>query len=494
MMPEVPRLRLTQTFLAVLLTFSVPLAAASLQERVQGVIDAAPPSVRGWTAIQVVDLTNGAVLFAQNPDQLLLPASNLKLFTVAMALMRLNPDYRFVTRLVHVPSGDVTLIGAGDPSMSDRIYPSEDSKRGEDSKLPKNPLQAMEALADQAVAAGLTRIDGNVIGDDSRYAWDPYPASWTADDLGHEYGAPVSALTLNDNTIAVSVRPGTRPGQLAKVILTPPIEYFAIDNQVTTVAGRATLPVRMRLIPGTRQVLLTGTLATGSIGTSEIFPVDDPALFAATALYDALLRRGVAIYGRPVARHRSSGGASPEITGTQLARRVSPPLLEILTVLEKSSQNLHTELVLREAGVVLQKDGSLAGGLRALDAFLPTVGVNTKEVVMEDAAGLARNDEVTAQALTQLLQSMNASAYRDVWLSFLPVGGEDGTLSKRLCCTSGGRIRAKTGTLARSVALSGYADSKSSGTLAFAILVNNFAAPISEVRAWVDKLASALVE
>jgi D-alanyl-D-alanine carboxypeptidase/D-alanyl-D-alanine-endopeptidase (penicillin-binding protein 4) len=163
--------------------------------------------------------------------------------------------------------------------------------------------------------------------------------------------------------------------------------------------------------------------------------------------------------------------------------------------LTKVSQNLHSELMLREVGFVVHGSGTHEAALREMAVFLTETRTLPSEWRSEDGSGLARNDEVTPRALTRLLRYMSLSAQRETWISFFPIGGEDGTLSNRLCCVSdGSRIRAKTGTLARAVALSGYAESRANGRLAFSILVNNFAAPAGETRAWVDKIAMSLVE
>jgi D-alanyl-D-alanine carboxypeptidase/D-alanyl-D-alanine-endopeptidase (penicillin-binding protein 4) len=462
-------------------------AAADLQARLDELL-AAPAGARAAAGIHVVELASGETLYARDADQLFLPASNMKLFTAALALTRLGPGYRFETRLIREPSGDVVLVGSGDPTLSGRVYPyAQGTPDG-------NPLGAIEAFADQAVAGGLRRIDGNVVGDDQRYPWAPHPPSWTQDDMLHDYGAPVSALTLNDNVITILVRPGARVGDLARVSLNPPVEYFTFDNRVTTTANGAP-EVRIERIPGTRQVALTGSIGLRYGGLEETLPVDDPALFAAQALYDALLRRGVAIRGRPVARHRAAAAPLIPAEGQLLAVRISPPLAEILQTVIKVSQNLHAELILRETGFTRRREGTQEAGFAELRAFLNDARISPVEWRSEDGSGLARNDEVTPAAVTRLLRHMSASPQAEVWRSLFPVGGQEGTLDRRLCCTSeGSRIRAKTGTLARSIALSGYADSRSRGTLVFSILVNNFAAPSNEVREWVDKMALELIE
>jgi len=472
------------------LLFAIPCAAADLTPAIDALMQASPVA-RASVGIHVVDLKSGSALYSRNADRLFLPASNMKLFTAGLALERLGPDYRMTTRLVRARSGDLVLVGGGDPSMSGRIYPYQ-----KDSPAPaNNPLRVIEELADQAVAAGLARVDGDIIGDDQLYPWAPYPPSWTVDDVSGEDGAPVSALTVNDNVITLAIHPAAHAGELAAISFEPALEYYAVDNRVLTVAGEKEARIRLTRTPGSRQLMVWGSIPLSGATVREIVAVDDPALFAACALYDALARRGVSIRGRPVARHRSASTDPLPLEGDVIATRTSPSLLEILQVIEKVSQNLHAELVLREVARVTRGAGTRESGLQELAVWLAGIGIKAEEWRAEDGSGLSRNDEVSPRAMTRLLSHMAASKHGAAWLSLLPVGGEDGTLANRLCCVSDGKlVRAKTGTLTRAIALSGYADSRTRGRLAFSILVNNFSAPLAEVRAWVDKIALTLVE
>ncbi len=475
---------------AAILLAAIPCIAADLPQSIDALMQASPVA-RASVGIQVVNLKTGTALYSRNAERLFLPASNMKLFTAALALEKLGPDYRMTTRLVRAASGDLILVGGGDPSMSGRTYPYQ---KGAPSG---NSLQAIEELADQAVAAGIQRIDGDIVGDDQLYPWAPYPPSWTVDDMIGEDGAPVSALTLNDNAVSLSIHPGARSGDLASISFEPQIEYYAVDNRVLTVAGEKEARIRLTRLPGSRQIQVWGTIPLAGTTVRETVAVDDPALFAACALYDALARRGVAIRGRPVARHRSLPEDPWPVEGDTIATRTSPPMAEMLQVIEKVSQNLHTELMLREVARVTRGTGTRESGLQELAGWLAGIGIKAEEWRAEDGSGLSRNDQVSPRALTRLLTYMAASKNAAAWVSLLPVGGEDGTLANRLCCVSDGsarKVRAKTGTLSRAVALSGYAESRARGRLAFSILVNNFSAPQAEVRAWVDKIALSLVE
>jgi len=480
---------------ALLLTVPLWVAGRCLAADLPQAIDAlmqASPVARASVGIQVVDLKTGNALYSRNADRLFLPASNMKLFTAALALERLGPDYRMTTRLVRATSGDLILVGGGDPSMSGRTYPYQKGAPA------ANPLQAIEDFADQAVAAGILRVDGDIVGDDQLYPWAPYPPSWTVDDIIGEDGASVSALTVNDNTIALTIHPAARAGDLAAISFEPAFEYYAVDNRVLTVAGEKEARIRLTRLPGSRQLQVWGTIPLAGATARETVAVDDPALFAACALYDALARRGVAIRGRPVARHRAIADDPWPVDGDVIATRMSPPMVEMLQVIEKVSQNLHTELMLREVARVTRGAGTRESGLQELATWLAGIGIKAEEWRAEDGSGLSRNDQVSPRAVTRLLSHMAASKNAVAWVSLLPVGGEDGTLANRLCCVSDAsaakQVRAKTGSLSRAVALSGYADSRTRGRLAFSILVNYFSAPQAEVRSWVDKIALSLVE
>lgn len=485
--------------------------AGDLEQRLAALVENKSP-VFGTIGIHVADAATGAPLYARNEDRLLLPASNLKLFTFALAMERLGPDYRFTTRVLLEPSGNLILSGSGDPSLSGRVYPyKKDTPLGP-------PLDPIEDLAAQIVARGIRRIDGDIVGDDRLYPWIPYPPSWSVDDTENDYGAPVSALSLDDNVVAITIQPGPHPGEHASMSMSPPVEFLTVDHRVVTgprassTSPASAASIRLRHVPGSRQWIVTGSIPAGSPAVTEYLPVDDPAAFAAAALYDDLVRRGVEIRGRPVARHRAPGVEYVAPTGNEIASRQSPALAELLRVAEKVSQNLHAELILREIGRVGhigtnggttegahandgRHDGTAQAGLSEMSMLLKALDVDPNSARLDDGSGLGRNTLVTPRLITRLLVREYAAKDRETWVSLLPAGGQDGTLEHRLCCISEGLgIRAKTGTLGRAIALSGYADSKSSGTLAFSILVNDFSAPPGDVRAWVDKIAAALLE
>src|SRR5262249_18750634 len=303
---------------------------------------------------------------------------------------------------------------------------------------PGDGLQAIEDLASQVVARGVRRIDGDIVGDDSVYVWDPYPDGWGLGDALWEYGAPVSALTINDNAFILRVL----PGDPARISIEPPLEFYQIDNHVRPGPSRK---IRVEREPGSRQLRVWGTLPPKGPGQGENLAIHDPALYAAVALRDALARRGVAIRGEAIARHAPPGQVVEPTTGFELARRDSTPLLDDLRVTTKLSQNLHAELILRAVGRARRGMGTVEAGIEEMRVFLKEIGVTPAEYLPTDGSGLSRKNLVTPSAVVKLLQFMYRSPLREDWLSLLPIGGEDGTLKLRLRNTPAPRrIHAQT--------------------------------------------------
>jgi len=466
------------------------LGAAELPVKIQRVLDTATGMRHGFLGLLIVNAATGEVLFESNQNHLFVPASNSKLFTTALGLARLGPDHRFHTTVVAgwEPDGEgriagaVTLVGDGDTNLSGRELPYRvDSPHGEG-------LRAIEDLADQVAARGVRRIDGDIIGDDSAYVWEPYPSGWGQGDAIWEYGAPVSALTINDNAFTLTLH----PGEPTRVSIDPALEFYQIDNLVEQGSPRH---IRIEREPGSRQLRIWGTLPRNDPGLTEILAIHDPALYAAVALRDALERRGVAVRGEAVARHSLPGAPVAPSSGFELARMDSAPLLEGLRVAAKVSQNLHAEMILRAVGRARRGTGTREAGLEEMRMFLKEIGVPASEYQLDDGSGLSRTSLVTPDAVVKLLRFMYRSPYRQNWLSLLPVGGEDGTLRLRMRDTAAaGRIHAKTGSLTHVTALSGYAERKDGTMLAFSFLANNQSVPAAEVRAVLDKICVLMTE
>ena len=492
----------TTRLLVVIAVFSCLAGAATLAEKIDAAAQASPVIQRAVWGAKIVNPDSGEILYEKNADSPFIPASNVKLFSTALALVRLGADHHFQTLVVAdhpldaegTLHGDLRLVGGGDPTISGRAIPYKKNS------ILGNPLAALEELADKLVEQGLRRIEGDVIGDDSAYLWEPYPPGWVQEDTAWEYGAPVSALTLHDNTFRLDVLPGKTAGAPARLRLRPPVDYYRIDNRVKTVSNSPT-EVFVDWPSGSRELHLWGTIRPGD-GRTKLLAIRNPAEYAARVFTGMLADRGVAIIGQATARHlwmhqvdNYKQGSREAVTGgVELARRTSPPLFEILRIVAKVSQNLHAELVLREVGRVRRNIGSRAAGLEELKAFLKEAGIQPHEYHFEDASGLSTQNLATPSAVTKLLSYMYLSTDRDGWLELLPVGGEDGTLSRRFGGDNAGRVLAKTGSMTHVTALSGYVQPKSGDRLAFSVMVNNYTASDSAIRRFIDSIILMLLE
>ena len=446
---------------------------------------------QGFWGIRVLDAQTGAVIHAFNDRKFFVPASNTKLFTTSLAFSALGPDYRFVTRVEANSAPDTAgrvrelrLIGGGDANLSARVIPYERNKTG------ANPLAAIEALADRVVAAGIREV-GEVTGDDTAYMWEPFPDGWSVDDPIWEYGAPVSALTVNDNAFTLRVAPGAVAGAPAEVSLWPSVEYFTVHNRTQTL-GKPPAKLTTDRLPGSRELIVGGTVAARS---TNLLAVDDPALYAALCFREALLERGVRVRGAARSIHRRPDERPPAWSGLEIARHTSVALSDALTVVNKVSQNLHTELLLREIARRRHGVGSRQEGLKEVGAWLTSIGVEEGQYNFEDASGLSRLTLVTPETISKVLFYMYRSPHRELWVATLPVGGVDGTLATRFSGeAAGASIRAKTGSISHVSSLSGYAFRKDGRVLLFSIIANNYNAPHTPVRRVIDRIALALLD
>jgi D-alanyl-D-alanine carboxypeptidase/D-alanyl-D-alanine-endopeptidase (penicillin-binding protein 4) len=485
---------------ALAIALALELSAASLPESIEKLLAASPAARPAFWGIQIVDLASGKTLYELNPDHFFVPASNAKLFSTALALTRLGPDFTFQTRVVAGSPPDaegrihgaVRLVGGGDPNLSARAIPYRMGP------VTGNPLAAIEELADQVAARGVKRVDGDIIGDDTWYLWQPHAEGWSIDDPQSDDGPPISALTINDNVFTLRIRPGARAGDLAALELNPPVEYYRLDNRIRTVAAGGERSIYLRRIPGSPDVRLWGTIPLRDRGQELLVGIEDPAQYAAKALRQALEERGIAVDGGAVALHWFPGEApDPESAppGIELARRVSAPLIEDLRITDKVSQNLHAELALRAVGRARRNIGSFEAGQEELKAFLGEAGVDAAAYNVLDGSGLSRLNLVTPATVVKLLRHMYASPARERWISLLPVGGQDGTLSSRFGdSAAAGRVHAKTGTLSHVSALSGYIERPDGSWVVFSILVNNYSGRAAEVRGVMDRVCTLLLE
>src|SRR5450432_1544840 len=487
----------------------------SLQKQIDAILSQ-PELARGYWGIEVTSLSSGKVLYALNADRLFTPASNTKLFTTAAALALIGPDYKFRTSVETSGSldkygrlsGDLVLVGRGDPTLSGRELPySMRTQRDAD------PLQVLEKLADDVAQKGVKYIDGDIVADDSYFAFERYGEGWSQDDLVWAEGAPVSALTINDNVVFVNVQPGTHPGDKAFVSLTPFSGYYTIDNRVMTTPAGTGRRLYINREPGATQLTLWGTMPMDDAGANEGLAIEDPAEFAASLFRHMLEVRSVAVYGKDRTRHTelaslstfttiviasSRGGDEHSPTAPPgplvLAEYQSPPLSEDIQVINKVSQNLHAEILLRLLGREKGTGGTVQAGLEVIRGFLNTAGISSDDYAFYDGSGLSRDNLVTPHAVVELLRYASSQPWGKEFHDSLPTAGVDGSLAER--CKDidpAAHVYAKTGSLGGVKTLSGYAVTAKGEPLAFSILTNNFSLPGKQVNDVIDRVIEAAV-
>ncbi len=485
---------------------------SELQARISEVLRK-PELSPAMIGIKVTSLETGKVLFEENANKLLRPASNMKLYTMAAALDRLSPDYRFVTSVyagakpdgAGVVRGDLTIYGRGDPSFAARFNNGD-------------YLKGVDDLAARIAAAGVKRVEGDLVGDETYFTGPQYGTGWEWEDLTWYFGAEISALTVNDNALDLSVRPGAQVGAPAVITTGPPDPLLTIANHVLTVAKGTKRDLRIYRGLADDEMEISGTIALDDKGYSAGVGISRPALLFMYLLRSSLAQRGVIFAGKTRTLAPSGAGGfsvDPVQSGSplnpantisrtaavEIAQTQSPPLSMIAAQTLKPSQNLYTELVLRTLGKVSalpaitlnQGRTSEGAGIEVVKIFLGEAGITPGTLVLTDGSGLSRNDMVTAESTLQLLTYMHRHRYARVFRDALPIAGVDGTLRNRFKGTAAeNNLRAKTGSLSSASSLSGYVRDAAGEELAFSIMVNNFPEDIEPRAVCIDPIAVLL--
>ncbi|MBL9139505.1 MAG: D-alanyl-D-alanine carboxypeptidase/D-alanyl-D-alanine-endopeptidase [Verrucomicrobiales bacterium] len=440
----------------------------------------AEPAFRhaSW-GLKVIDAGTGRVRFETNAHQLLKPASNAKLFTGALALDQLGPEFRFLTRFLPTGplsprgtlQGDLIVQGGGDFTFSARFHHGD---------FNASLRRAVEAIAQ----AGIRSIRGRLVLDDRLFRGAAYGTGWTWDDLQEYYGAEVNALSAEDNVVDVICVPPARVDGAIRVEIQPPTRQLTFDTrELAVVAAGGPASVEFQRLPGRSVVRLFGKLPVGGVPVTNAVSIPEPALFFGERLSAALEAAGIHVRGG--IRHDEGAADRPAVraSSTRLAEftTLSPPLRDMLPQMMKPSQNMYAQVLFLEAGRRLigptaSPPSSLeALGIGALRVFLDKIGVARDEVLFDEGSGLSRGSLVTPNALVGLLQAMEHHPEHEVFLDSLPVAGVDGTLRNRLKNTRAeGNLRGKTGTLRYVHTLAGVVTNQTGSRLIFAAMLNAY--------------------
>jgi D-alanyl-D-alanine carboxypeptidase/D-alanyl-D-alanine-endopeptidase (penicillin-binding protein 4) len=456
------------------------------------------PASKGEWGLSIADGETGETLYEQNAAKYFVPASNMKLFTTALALAKLGPEFRFRTTLestgVIDSSGELTadlvLEGRGDPNLSNRKFPFNLKE-----EFDGPPEKVLAELADQLVAKGVKSISGDIVGDDSYFPRERYPNGWEIDDMVWEYGAAISALVVNDNTATVTLTPGWAAGDAVQPEVAPRTPDFIVENRVITSAANVKADLTLTRQPGAHLVMVSGTLPQKSAPRKLVLAIEEPAINAATLLKALLEERGVKVSGGLQARHENVTEA-PGITPTVLAEHVSIPLRDSVKLVNKISQNLHTEVLLRAAMRQTAATWSSPDELMKFAAdFYAGIGIAADDVIQTDGSGLSRHDMVTPRAVITLLYWAQQQAWFESYYASLPVAGIDGTLEERMRNTpAAGRVHAKTGSVEHGRTMSGFAETAGGRRLVFSFLSNNQGGKNHEATDALAGLCVAMIE
>lgn len=465
-----------------------PLAPSQAKGGGTAAVDAIVMAEPDKWSVRVVSLDNGRLVYEHNSTATLQPASNEKVLTTAAALDALGPSWTTRTSVyTHaepdngVIRGDLVLYGRGDPNLSGRFSNTND------------PLEPLRNLAAQLHERGIWRVEGGLIADESYLSGAPYGSGWGWADVQWHFGAEVSALSFNDNLAELHVVPGSAPGQPAVVQVVPDIGYVQIDNLTTTTAGGPSRVIVHRGMDSSH-VQISGSLSTSYKGWTGEIAVPDPARYTGEAFRRALADAGIEVVGetRKVDAYcLRDEGLEPDNL-VELASLESHSLAEMIRVVNKHSQNLHAELILRMLGrergpAQLPSDEA---GISVVLGFLDRIGAATPGMTLCDGSGLSRLNRVSAGMLERVVEAMDRHPWSTFFLDSLPEAGVDGTLRRRL---GGVSLRAKTGSLATAKALSGFLTTKSGQRFSLSAVYNDPHGAASGIGK-IDRIALAISE
>ncbi len=463
----------------------------ALQNDLDAILD--DPSLRpAHVGIVVESLTTGKRLYEHNGEKLFVPASNMKLFTSAAALIALTPDFRFETGLftdgtAHsgVLRGNLIIKGSGDPTISGYFNEND-------------PVHVFRQWAIKLKEMGIVEIQGDIIIDNSLFTGPPYGPGWNFDDRIYCYSAPKDAFSFNNNCIQLDIVPAGKTGEAPGIIMEPVTKFIKIINGVRTVKARTGETITFEYTsPGV--LLVNGTVAASDKPATRYIAVHNPAQFGGYVFRETLASGGITVKGGIICSRNCPVVSPPpvESAGTpwrRIAVYRSPELSEIIKVVNKLSNNLYAELVLLAAGRSVANAADSREAVTAALYTLRNAGIDTDRLAMVDGSGLSRYNLITPGSVIQLLKVMAKGPYSRHFIASLPAIGNEGTLKGRLKgSAAAGRVRAKTGTMVHVRNLSGYITTDRNETLVFSILCNNHDAPVSGVDNAINRIILRLL-
>jgi D-alanyl-D-alanine carboxypeptidase/D-alanyl-D-alanine-endopeptidase (penicillin-binding protein 4) len=471
-------------------------ASESLAQLIENAIAGGKLASARW-GISVISLDGEHSVYERNANSLFVPASNMKLYTTAVASDLLGADYRWRTSVYAGAQPDATGTIVGDLVLYGRGAPDLVAQTGQDG------AGSLAQLADALYNRGIRQVSGNVIGDDSYFRGESLGDGWQWTDVQWYFGAEASALSINSNEIDVSILPPNKAGASPQVSVHPADDFVSVQNNMTMVKRGERMTIGIHRGLSDNVVRVWGEFPVEGKGYGVRLSVHNPALWAARLFQSALRARGITVGGVAEARdsRRPQGERFDPSAFTELAFVSSRPFSEIVKATNKASINLNAELILRtlgrERGSMLsgpeppgRERGDEEAGLSLIRLWMSRAGISTEGLAFHDGSGLSRLNLVTPESISRLLVALSKTSAGPVFRQSLPVSGRDGTLGGRLGKVAD-QVSAKTGSLTYDTSLSGYITAADGRHLAFSILCNDHTTPGSAARV-IDQIVTIL--
>ncbi len=450
--------------------------------------------------IAIQSVKNTLPLFQYNEKKRFVPASNMKLYTTAAALLSLSPDFTYETKVMTngniiqgILKGDLIIVASGDPTISGYFNNN-------------NPIQVFDDWGNTLIQKGIKKIDGDIVVDNAYFNDSPFGAGWHWDDMSSCYSTAKDAFSFNNNCIALTVSPGNKIGAPAIIEIEPNTGYVTVTNNITTAGERSAVDIKAEYTNNSKAIVMSGTIPFNHKSAVKYVAAKHPAEFGAYVLKETLLSKGIEVNGNTVCTRGSceqiKGIKALTINGeppflTTLAIYRSPKLSEIIKVINKISNNLYAENLFLTIAKERHKEGNSEEAALAVREILKKTGLNPEGLHMVDGSGLSRFNLITPQETAQLLLNMARSPYAEAFYNSLAIPGDEGTLKARRKETSAItliNIKAKTGTMTHVRSLSGYVTSKNGELLAFSFLCNNYNVPGNVIDGLYDRMLARLAK
>lgn len=452
-----------------LILFIVPFSVYS-QEKAFNNFLADTATKHAVVSFYIADSENGRCIFGYNSGKSITPASVMKLVTSSIALELLGPEYVFKTTTGYTGklnsksgklNGDIVITGGGDPTLGSKEFADHYGN-------------FIEKWIDEIKKAGIRNIEGRILTDDSYYDYQPAPAKWLWEDIGNYYGAGAYGLSIGDNTLEIHYL--TSSDSLNHIVTGVYPEECLIDLEDRLTVYGTKDEGYVFAAPYADKGWIEGSIPANKDDFVLRASVPDPPLLMARLTDKKLRAAGIRIKGQP-STVRIEGSINMPVK--MIARIDSPPLKDIIEVLNHESVNLYAEHLLKELGKAYKDSGTTSAGIEVIKEFLESVGIPGKGLFMEDGSGLSRSNAINAESMVELLLYLKKnSKYFNEFYSSLPEAGKEGTLKDYFKDnTFESRLMAKSGSMNRVRSYAGYLQTISGKELAFCIIVNNFTGP-----------------